>query len=188
MGSFVIVHPTVHSMTNPRASSSRVADGADAMALSHREPLHLRKLSHLSTRTRLLRISLHCSKPNSWFSSFWPTSRGTRPQRLHWMPSQWFIDLFKRITPVNVGNLSAFRRPANMAKEPAIFMIYLEVKAILRREKEKAFVFSVYKTWSHCIQLRWLQDYLMGYGVPLFHKFDGQKGNTRSKLYTFLTL
>lgn len=79
-------------------------------------------------------------------------------------------------TPANGDNVFANgRQPTSMTEEPIVFMAKSEVKAMLRREKEKAFVSSI------CLDLKpplatevATNLYQLGYISPQFHKFYGR--------------
>lgn len=45
-------------------------------------------------------------------------------------------ELAPGFTP-NIDNLSAARSPASMAKEPTIFVTWVEIEALVRRDREK---------------------------------------------------
>lgn len=48
------------------------------------------------------------------------------------------------VTLANAHNLSAGRGSTSGNKEPTVFMTHSELEVMLRREKEKAYVSSVY--------------------------------------------
>lgn len=78
------------------------------------------------------------------------------------------------VTLVNTDNLSAARRPTNLAEELTVFMTRVEVETVLRREKEKASSTTAYLNLKPSSPAEIVaKPYRLGYSVPKFQKFDG---------------
>lgn len=66
-----------------------------------------------------------------------------------------FLSNIKILTPANVDNIYAVRRPADVVEE-LTFMTLLEIEAMLKKLKEEAFKATIYLGLKILTQLKWL--------------------------------
>lgn len=100
-------------------------------------------------------------------------------------------DPVQGVTPtINDGNLFiANRRPLRATEQPVAFMTRFNAEAMLKNEKEKASVSSIYldlKT-PYVAEVA-AKPYPVGYITSQFQKFNGRRGNKWEHAFHFLNL
>lgn len=91
-------------------------------------------------------------------------------------------DSVQNVTPItNTGNLSTVaKRPVSTMEKPTAFMTRLKVEALLKKEKEKAYVSMISLDLNPLYSVKIvMKSYLVRYMAPQFQTFDAKRGNIR---------